>query len=199
MRGAICGMVAPGNPLLAAELAWKDGEVSHANNGILGEIFNAVMISMAFVSNDIKEIVKSSIDLIPADSEYYSVVRFAYDSCLKHEDWHDALEECEQKYIKYNWIHAYPNACCEIIALMYGEGDYEKTLNIITMCGIDADCNAGMIMPVLGIQQGMRIIPKRLIHPAFDKLITYMRGYDEINLEDLVDDTLYYIKNAKKN
>ncbi|MBP1924481.1 ADP-ribosylglycohydrolase [Sedimentibacter acidaminivorans] len=199
MRGAVCGMVAPGNPLLAAELAWKDGEVSHANNGILGEIFNAVLISMAFVSSDIKEIVKSSIDLIPADSEYYSVVRFAYDSCLKHKDWHDALEECEQKYIKYNWIHAYPNACCEVIALMYGEGDYEKTLNIVTMCGIDADCNAGMIMPVLGIQQGMRIIPKRLIHPAFDKLITYMRGYDEINLEDLVDDTLYYIKNAKKN
>lgn len=199
MRGAICGMVAPGNPLLAAELAWKDGEVSHANNGILGEIFNAVMTSMAFVSKDIKQIVKSSIDLIPEDSEYYSVVKFAYESCLEHEDWHDALEECEQKYIKYNWIHAYPNACCEVIALMYGEGDYEKTLNIITMCGLDADCNAGMIMPLLGIQEGMRIIPNRLIHPAFDKLITYMRGYDEIKLEDLVDDTLYYIKNAKKN
>lgn len=199
MRGAICGMVAPGNPLLAAELAWKDGEVSHANNGILGEIFNAVMTSMAFVSKDIKQIVKSSIDLIPEDSEYYSVVKFAYESCLEHEDWHDALEECEQKYIKYNWIHAYPNACCEVIALMYGESDYEKTLNIITMCGLDADCNAGMIMPLLGIQEGMRIIPNRLIHPAFDKLITYMRGYDEIKLEDLVDDTLYYIKNAKKN
>jgi len=198
MRGAICGMVAPGNPMLAAELAWKDGEVSHANNGILGEIFNATMISMSFVSKDIKEIVKSSIDLIPSDSEYYSVVSFAYDSCLKHGDWHDALAECEQKYIKYNWIHAYPNACCEVIALMYGDGDYEKTLNIITMCGIDADCNAGMIMPILGIQQGMRIIPTRLIHSAFDKLITYMRGYDEIKLEDLVDDTLYYIKNAKK-
>jgi ADP-ribosylglycohydrolase len=199
MRGAICGMVAPGNPKLAAELAWKDGEVSHFNNGILGEIFNAVMVSMAFVTNDIKQIVKSAIALIPEDSEYYSVVQFAYESCNKHENWNDALYECEQKYIKYNWIHAYPNACCEVIALMYGDGDYEKTLNIVTMCGLDADCNAGMIMPVLGIQEGMRIIPKRLIHPAFDKLITYMRSYDEINLEDLVDDTLYYIKNAKKN
>lgn len=37
MRGAICGMVAPGNPELAAKLAWYDGEVSHANNGILVE------------------------------------------------------------------------------------------------------------------------------------------------------------------
>jgi len=54
-----------------------------------------------------------------------------------------------------------------------------------------------MIMPVLGIQEGMRIIPKRLISPAFDKLITYMREYEEIKLEELVDDTLRYIKKAQ--
>ncbi|MGB4440215.1 MAG: ADP-ribosylglycohydrolase family protein [Sedimentibacter sp.] len=197
MRGAICGMVAPGNPKLAAELAWKDGEVSHINNGILGEIFNAVMASLAFVVDDVKEIVKTAISLIPKDSEYYSVVNLAYDSCIKNSDWHDSLAECEQKYIKYNWIHAYPNACCEIIALMYGEGDYEKTLNIVTMCGVDADCNAGMIMPILGIQKGMRIIPNRLIAPAFNKLVTYMRSYEEIMLDDLVIDTLKYIKIAK--
>ncbi|MGD9568840.1 MAG: ADP-ribosylglycohydrolase family protein [Sedimentibacter sp.] len=197
MRGAICGIVAPGNPRLAAELAWKDGEVSHINNGILGEVFNAVMISLSFVNDDVKDIVKKAISTIPSDSEYYSVVKFALDCCLKYSDWHVALAECEKKYIKYNWIHAYPNACCEIIALMYGEGDYEKTLNIITMCGIDADCNAGMIMPVLGIQKGMRIIPNRLISPAFEKLVTYMRHYEEIKLDVLVDDTLKYIKKAK--
>lgn len=196
MRGAICGMVAPGNPKLAAELAWKDGEVSHINNGILGEIFNAVMISLSFVCEDTKEIVKTAISLIPSDSEYHSVVSFAYNCCLKYEDWHDALSQCEKKYIKYNWIHAYPNACCEVIALMYGEGDYEKTLNIITMCGIDADCNAGMIMPVLGIQKGMSIIPEKLISLEFNKLVTYMRHYEEINMEDLVSDTIKYINRA---
>ena len=37
MRGGICGMVAPGNPRLAAKLAWEDGSVSHYNNGVLGE------------------------------------------------------------------------------------------------------------------------------------------------------------------
>jgi ADP-ribosylglycohydrolase len=197
MRGAVCGMVAPGNPRLAAELAWKDGEVSHINNGILGEVFNSVMISMAFVNDDVRDVVKTAISMIPNDSEYYSVISFAYNRCLKYGDWHDALAECEEKYKKYNWIHAYPNACCEIIALMYGEGDFEKTLNIITMCGIDADCNAGMSMPVLGIQKGMGIIPKRLISPAFDKLVTYMRHYEEIMLDDLVDDTLKYIKKAQ--
>lgn len=196
MRGAVCGMVAPGNPRLAAELAWKDGEVSHANNGIIGEVFSAIMVSLAYICDDVKEIVKTTIDSIPKDSEYYSVVQFAYDQCLKFDDWHDALHACEQKYIKYNWIHAYPNICCEIIALMYGDNDYEKTLRIITMCGIDVDCNAGMIMPIIGIQKGMDIIPKRLIHKAFSTLETYMRGYEQITLDELVDETISSITKA---
>lgn len=197
MRGAICGMVAPGDPRLAARLAWTDGEVSHINNGILGEVFNAVMASLAFVEDDVKKIVEEAISIIPKESEYYSVVNFAYECCQKYSDWHLALKDCQERYKKYNWIHAYPNACCEIIALMYGESDFDKTLNIVTMCGIDADCNAGMIMPVLGIQKGMRIIPKRLIVPAFDKLVTYMRSYEEITLDDLVSDTLNNIRKAK--
>ncbi|MEF2653427.1 MAG: ADP-ribosylglycohydrolase family protein [Blautia sp.] len=199
MRAGICGMVAPGNPYLAAELAWKDGEVSHAANGILGEVFNAVMTSMAFVESDIKTIVKNAISMIPEDSEYYSVVSFAWKCCEEQKTWEEALLLCQEKYKRYNWIHAYPNACCEIIALYYGDGDFQKTLHIITMCGIDVDCNAGMIMPVLAIQKGMRIIPKELIHPAFERLDTYMRGrFKSMSMDELINDTLWSIKKAYK-
>lgn len=198
MRGAIIGMVTPGNPELAAKLAWQDGEVSHANNGILGEIFNAVMVSLAFVNNDVKDILKQAINMIPTDSEYYSVVRFALDKSLEHSNWKDALKECEEKYHKYNWIHAYPNACAEVIALWYGDGDYEETLGIITMAGIDVDCNAAQIMSILGIQQGLNSIPKRLIHPAFDRLVTYLRSYEEMSLDELVEKTTMGIITAKQ-
>ncbi|MBG0765271.1 MAG: ADP-ribosylglycohydrolase family protein [Tissierellales bacterium] len=95
-------------------------------------------------------------------------------------------------------MHAYPNACAEIIALWFGEGDYEKTLYIITMSGIDVDCNAGQIMPIIGIQKGMETIPERLIHPAFNKLITYMRDYDELTLDELIEKTVRSIKKAKE-
>ena len=52
MRGAVCGMVAPGDAMEAARLAWMDGSVSHHNNGILGEVFNAVLVSLSFVRNN---------------------------------------------------------------------------------------------------------------------------------------------------
>lgn len=199
MRGGICGMCAPGDPYQAAKLAFSDGEVSHANNGILGEVFNAVMTSLAFVEKDIRRVVEAAMELIPKDSEYYSVISFAYECCGKYTDWRDSLKACREKYRRYNWIHAYPNACCEIIALLYGGGDFRETLHIITMCGVDVDCNAGMIMPLLTIIQGMRIIPKELIHPAFSELATYMRGrFRKITLEELVNDTLCSIKKAQQ-
>ncbi len=199
MRAGICGMVAPGDPYLAASLAWRDGEVSHANNGILGEIFNGIMTSLAFVEEDVEVIVRTAMELIPSDSEYYFVIRFAYDCCKKYENWQDALHECEARYERYNWIHAYPNVCNEIIALLYGNGDFARTLHIITMCGADVDCNAGMIMPVVAIRHGMEGIPERFVHPAFLELDTYMRGrFRKISLDELTEETLCSIQKAKQ-
>ena len=197
MRGGICGMVAPGDPRTAAELAWKDGCISHANNGILGEVFNAVMTSLSFVEKDVRTIIKTAISLIPGDSEYRSVLDFVWDSCQRSDDWRRALAACEERYRKYNWIHAYPNACCEVIALYFGEGDFDRTLHIVTMCGLDVDCNAGMIMPIVAIRQGCGSIPEKYMHPAFDKLTTYMRGeMREITMDALVEKTVRSVTRA---
>ena len=198
MRGGICGMTAPGNPAMAAYLAWQDGAVSHANNGILGEIFNAVMTSLSFTEQDIRLIVRTAASMIPDDSEYRSVLSFALRCCEEHDDWREALAVCEEKYRRYNWIHAYPNACCEVIALYYGEGDFEKTLHIITMCGLDADCNAAMIMPLIAISRGTDSIPEKYLHPAFERLDTYMRGeYREITMDALVEKTVQAVLRAQ--
>lgn len=199
MRGGVCGLAAPGDAGTAARLAWLDGSVSHAGNGILGEVFNAVMTALAFVNDDVKDIVAQAISMIPKKSEYYKVISDAWECCHFYTDWHEALRVCMEKYKKYNWVHAYPNACCEIIALYYGSGDYRKTLHIITMCGVDVDCNAGMIMPVLAVQKGIRSIPEDLLHPVFDRIRTYMRGqYADLSLDELAQQTIKAVQNARE-
>jgi ADP-ribosylglycohydrolase len=198
MRGAICGMAAPGNPRLAAKLAWTDGEVSHANNGILGEVFNAVMVSLAFVVEDTRTVLLSAIDMIPKDSEYWSVLEFALKASRNSSSWEEAMEACEKKYEKYNWIHSYPNACAEVIALYFGEGDFNKTLKIISQAGIDVDCNAAQIMPVIGIRDGTAGITERYFHQNFLDIKTYMRSMREMTLEELVDKTVLSIRASKK-
>ena len=75
MRGAICGMLAPCNCREAARLAWIDGCISHTCNGILGEVFSALLVSMAYSGHDMRQILLDTLEMIPADSEYAHILR----------------------------------------------------------------------------------------------------------------------------
>ncbi|WP_273322380.1 ADP-ribosylglycohydrolase family protein [Vallitalea guaymasensis] len=198
MRGAICGMVAPGNPKEAARLAWLDGQVSHYNNGIIGEIFNAMLVSLSFTRKDVKLLLKEVINMIPSKSEYYSVVKFALDQCEKSTNWEQAWRPCEEKYAKYNWIHAYPNAAAEVVALWFGNGDYDETLHIIAMEGVDVDCNAAQIMTALGIIVGKDKIASKWTEPFDNNIETYVRSMENIDINELTKWTVESCRNALK-
>lgn len=185
MRGAVCGMVAPGNPKEAARLAWIDGVISHHNNGVIGEIFNAVLVSMSFVEKDVRKLLKKTIDTVPEDSEYYSVVKFAFDQCQICSDWESAWAACEKRFERYNWVHAYPNAAAEVVALWYGNGNFDETMHIIAMEGQDVDCNAAQIATALGIISGSAGIGEKWTKPIGDTLYTYVREMREMKISDL--------------
>lgn len=187
MRGSICGMVAPGNSREAARLAFIDGVVSHSNNGVLGEIFNAVLSSLAFVKTNIRDVLIESINCIPKNSQYYSVIKFAYDQCELHNDWQRAWQICEEKFKRYNWIHAYPNAAAEVVALYFGDGDFDTTMNIISMAGQDVDCNAAQIAAPIAIINGMP--GEKWTAPIGDVLDTYVRSYKKLSINTLSHQT----------
>ena len=65
MRGMVCGMLAPGDPMEAARLAHIDAVISHARNGVYGEIYSAVITSLAFVMDDPRKIVVEGVRYIP--------------------------------------------------------------------------------------------------------------------------------------
>jgi ADP-ribosylglycohydrolase len=184
MRGAVCGMLAPGDPKKAAGYAYMDGVVSHASNGVLGEVFNALLTSLAYVKKGMKETLLEAISYIPDDSEYYSVLKRSLDACLKYPDWEKAWDECEKIFGIYNWIHAYPNASIEVIALYYGQGDYDETMHIIASAGYDVDCNAAQAGTAVAILNNKPLNPK-WTEPIGDTLITYMRNGKELSIKGL--------------
>lgn len=197
MRTPIHGMVAPGNPKLAAKLAATDSVISHSNNGLIGGVFNAILVSLGYVEKDMKNLVKTAVECLPEQSEYYTVVSFALDMCNRHETWQAAWSACEEKLIKdYNWIHAYPNAAAEIIALWYGDNDFDKTANIIAMTGQDVDCTAAPVLNVLGVAYGLKQIDERWIKPLGSEIKTIMRKYQKFSFEQLCTVTLDSIKKA---
>ena len=194
MRGAICGMVAPGRPREAARLAWLDAEISHAGNGILGEVFNAVLTARAFVQPDMRRLLIETVALFPEATEYGGVLRFALDAARDTSDWRAAWARCDARFVEYNWIHAYPNAAAEVVALWWGDGDFDTTLRIAGGIGHDVDCNAAQILCVLGVARGPGAIAERWTTPLGDEIVTTMRRPTRLGFRELVDLTVAAVR-----
>ncbi|MFO7850096.1 MAG: ADP-ribosylglycohydrolase family protein, partial [Spirochaetia bacterium] len=197
MRGVTPGLLSPGNPREAARLAWMDGSISHTSNGILGEVCNALLSSFAFVENDIRKVVERSVALIPAETQYGSVVHDALEACRSADSWQEAWGRCEREYRRYHWIHSYPNACAEIVALWFGEGDFQRTAHITAMEGMDTDCNAAQVLAVVGTCIGAEAIPSAWTEPLGGCFDTYLRGKRRYSFEELSEKTLSAIYTLK--
>ena len=153
------GLVAPSDPKLAAKYAEKAASAMHGGNGVYGGMFVAACISAAFDGIGIREVLEAGLSVIPADCEYARISRDVmafYDS--QPEDWHACFA-----YIKANYgydkypgaCHIIPNCAVMILSMLYGEGDYGRTINICNMCGWDTDCNVGNVGAIMGVHAGL--------------------------------------------
>jgi ADP-ribosylglycohydrolase len=170
----VWGMIAPGNPLLAAEYAEKIASVSHDGNGKYGGMFIAACIAAAFVETDIERIIETGLSVIPADCEYARVTRAVMEFHQAHSDnWRDAFKFVAANfgYDKYpGHCHIIPNSAVIILSLLYGEGDFSKSINICSMCGWDTDCNVANVGAIIGVRNGLEGIDDSWRAPINDFL-----------------------------
>jgi len=170
----VWGLIAPGSPTLAAEYAMKAASVSHGGNGIYGGQFIAACIAAAFVEKDIHAVIKRGLSVIPQDSEYVRMARAVMDFHSAHpENWRDCF-----LYVKANFgydrypgaCHIIPNSAVIVLAMLYGDGEFGKTINICNMCGWDTDCNVGNVGAILGVLVGLDGIDDTWRKPVNDFL-----------------------------
>ncbi|MFL0268875.1 ADP-ribosylglycohydrolase family protein [Candidatus Clostridium radicumherbarum] len=172
----VWGLIAPGNPSLAAEYAEKAASVSHDGNGKYGGMFIAACIAEAFVEKDIKKIIVKGLSVIPEDCEYAKVTREVmrfYDE--NPYDWRKCFEYILNNYgyDKYEGgCHIIPNAAVIILSLLYGEGDFSKTIRICNFCGWDTDCNVGNVGCIMGVRCGLVGIPYFWRKPINDVFVS---------------------------
>ena len=197
MRGAVCGYIAPGDARMAARLAWIDGEISHHNNGIIGEVFNAVLTSLAFVIDDVRELLKTTIEMLPKTSEYYHVVKSTLHYCQTVENYEQALIWCEETFKEYNLVHAYPNAAIQVVALWFGQDDFDLTMEIGAVAGLDVDCNTAQLGAILGAMKSV-VVSDAWTDPIGKELKTYVRGLETIAIDEVVDMTIKGARIIKK-
>ena len=193
------GLVTPGNPDLAAKYAEKAASVTHGGNGVYGGIFVASCISYAFTETDIRKIIEKGLSYIPADSEYTRAVRsvMAFHD-TNPDDWRKGYAYVRDNfgYDRYpGACHIIPNICVMIVSLLYGEGDFARTLDICNMCGWDTDCNVGNVATIMGVRRGLAGIPKVLRRPINDILIC-SSVIGSLNISDIPQGADYIAKLA---
>jgi hypothetical protein len=67
IRADFWDYINPGQPELAAEMAWRDARVSHVRNGIYGEMWAAATIAAAFATDDVTTALGAGLAQIPAE------------------------------------------------------------------------------------------------------------------------------------
>jgi len=168
IRADMWGYVTPGMPEYGAELAFRDAGLSHVKNGIYGEMFITAMISAAFATSNIEEIISIGLSEIPAGSRLSEAVKDVMEWRKKYIDWRESWMRINEKYGHYHRVHTINNAALVLLGLLYGEGDFERSITISVMGGWDTDCNGATVGSILGVMLGADKIPEKWIKPLSD-------------------------------
>jgi hypothetical protein len=75
------------------------------------------------------------------------------------------VDHCPDGYKQPFNIDAKLNGGYVVIGLLYGNGDFYKTMNFATRCGQDADCNPANAAGILGALLGAHAIPAEYREP----------------------------------
>ena len=164
------GLMSPGMPNTASKISDKIGHIMNYGDGWYGGVFVGAMYTLAFTSNDIHYIVNEALKTIPAKSTYYQCISDVIKWQKQYpNDWHQTWYELQKKWSSENGcpdgvfnafdIDSKLNSAYVVLALLYGNGDYTKTLKIAARCGQDADCNPSTVGGVLGAMLGYKKIP----------------------------------------
>ncbi len=190
IRADLWGYVCPGDPVLATELAWRDARISHTRNGIYGEMFFAALISLAFIESEPRALIENALTYIPPNSRMAKAIGTILDMPIKTMEWEDVLDELENHFGDYHWVHSINNAALTVAALLAGEGDYETTICNTVMGGWDTDSNGATAGSIIGIIRGANALPGKWIKPLNNKIRSSLGGFDNANFTDLARRTL---------
>ncbi len=191
------GLMSPGLINSSSEICDRVGHIMNYGDGWYGGVFVAGMYTQAFVSDDIHFVVEEALKAVPEQSRFYKTIA---DVISWHEmypnDWKRTWLEVQKKWsfdkgcpdgvFKPFNIDANINAAWIVLGLLYGDGDYGKTIDISTRAGDDSDCNPSNAAGILGTMMGYNNIPDYW-KQGLDKVEDIDFAYTTMSLNDVYE------------
>ena len=197
IRGDYFGYINPGDPEKAAEMAFRDASISHVKNGIYGEMFVSAMIAQAAVTTDMKRIILAGLAQIPHTSRLYEAVMDAvkgFEQGVSQEDCFADIHSRYDEYTEHGWCHTISNAMIVAAALLYGGGDYGRSICMAVETGFDTDCNGATVGSVIGMAYGTGCIGEEWAGPVNDTLYSSVFGVDVVKISESARKTMEHVR-----
>ena len=194
------GLMSPGLPLETNALSYRAGRVMNYGDGIYGGMFVSAMYADAFFEIKPRAIVEAGLAVLPPASSYAQVISDLLAWHEKHPtDWQhvwqllndnwNGHEACPAGAIHPFNIDAKLNGAYVALGLLYGDGDFQRTMLISTQAGQDSDCNPSSALGILGVVLGYEGIPKEYT-AGIPAMADEKFNYTSYSMNDIVDSTV---------
>jgi ADP-ribosylglycohydrolase len=180
----------PGDPVGAARLAFEDARLSHTANGLYGAMWAAALIAASFAEASMPAALDSALAVVPVRSrlaEALAGVRRMHAGGL---GWEEARDELERRHGSLSPVHTINNAAVVAAALLWGDGDFARTVGLAVQGGWDTDCNGATAGSAYGAMHGTRSLPREWTDPLDDRVRSAVHGFDGARISDLAERTL---------
>jgi hypothetical protein len=176
MASDFAGLVAAGQPGVAADISWRAGHVVGYGDGVLGGVMVAAMNAEAFRADGAAEIVAAGRAAVPRGTPYRAMIEDVIRWHRAHpRSWKATWRRLERRWNKHTrlvkrdprYVHSEFNIDAKLnggyilLALLYGRGEFTRSLRIAIRAGQDADCNPNNVGSILGALHGLAGLPDR--------------------------------------
>jgi hypothetical protein len=193
----IWAVISPGMVKYAAEKSAWAARITDDDWGIEPTMHYGAMYAAAFFESDVTKLIDIGTVALPAGSRFAQTVEDMKVLYQKYpNDWKKARQEMAQKYYhdepvdtKTIW-NANLNGACGILALLYGKGDFQNTLDLACAIGFDADNQAATMAGLLGVMLGIEGLPKDLLYPIEAWEEPFNDFYKNVSRYDMPDASL---------
>lgn len=193
IRSELWAVLAPGEPDIAAYYAYQDAMVDHAGGeGMYGEVFFAVLESMAFEEENPIKLIEYALSYIPKTCRVYNAVSDTLEWYKKGVAYKDVRELILKKYDSPNFTDSPLNLAFTIVGLLYGCDFGDALLKTVNL-GYDTDCTVATLGSILGIIHGTAGIPASWYEPVGEDIVISpeVRGFDyPKTISELTDRTI---------
>lgn len=201
----IWAVTAPGMLDYASAKADWAARVTNDDYGTHPTIWYNTMYAAAFFETDVERLCQIGYEHVPKGSIFREAIDDVRRWKARHgDDWVAVRQLIKKKYHDREGmpdhidtglegpapISAVLNGALGVLALLYGEGDFEKTMNYACMAGYDADNQSATLAGLIGIMHGSEAIPRKYTHVFAEWELPLNDMYRNVTRDDLPDGRL---------